>query len=379
MAVDQKYYQTPGHLVAAAVLFPVLDIVAVTLRIRARMKQKQPLKADDWLILPATLLTIGLGIAIVYGVSTESVGYVTKIPDNFDGNTLMVQTDQLTLNSQIEWAFNMILPLLLGCIKGSFLFFYKRIFSVHGNSAINIILNILIIMVFAWAVAFCFAFIFFCRLNFFAIWGTFTDLIMYCPGSMNLVLALCITDFVVDVIVIIFPVPLIWRLNLPRNKKLAISAVFLLGIIAVVASLARLVVVAKIVRVGFNPNEDGALAISGYLYWGVVECSISVLAASLPSLQILFRGWSWVSFSTSLKSILRYNMSKSQVKISRNDEIYVGHGYDVAYDSNNGLSESQLVRHTLSFSTQYPEIGTETYIMHELPEDKSADKELARR
>ncbi|KAK5626604.1 hypothetical protein RRF57_002319 [Xylaria bambusicola] len=86
------YYETPGHNIAAAVVLSVADIIAVSLRFWVRRKQSQPLKADDWLMIPALVgawplralrcitggllilpssqfLTVGIAIAILYGVS----------------------------------------------------------------------------------------------------------------------------------------------------------------------------------------------------------------------------------------------------------------------------------------------------------------------
>jgi hypothetical protein len=51
--VRQAYYQTPGHVVAAGVILSLVDIAAVSLRVWARKKQKQALRWDDWLIIPA--------------------------------------------------------------------------------------------------------------------------------------------------------------------------------------------------------------------------------------------------------------------------------------------------------------------------------------
>lgn len=50
-----KYYDTAPHVIAASVALPVVDIIAVALKFRTRQFQKQPLKADDWLLVPATV------------------------------------------------------------------------------------------------------------------------------------------------------------------------------------------------------------------------------------------------------------------------------------------------------------------------------------
>ncbi|KAI1379310.1 plasma membrane protein Pth11-like protein [Hypoxylon crocopeplum] len=298
MAVVQKYYETPGHI-----------------------KQRQTLKADDWLILPATLLTIGIGVSFIYGVSQRTLGYPTELPVSFDGNPLELKTKQMTMVAQLQWSFDLMVPLALGCVKASFLFFYQRIFAVDNKSVINYLLVGLIVLVFAWSAAFVVAFLFQCKLNFFAIWDSAMDLINYCNGSMNLALSLCITDFIFDIIIIVLPIPLIWRLNLSTWKKVAVCAVFLLG--AAYAN-GRVVVITE------------------YLYWGIVECGVSIFAACLPSLQFIFRGWSWDSFVRTTKSIFSYNQSRSQLPSTVKQDIHVSHEYDIAYMGNsNVLSRSQ--------------------------------------
>lgn len=55
---DHGYFQTPSHVIAAGIGLSVLDIVSVLLRFAARKKQRQPIKADDWLLVPATVCAL---------------------------------------------------------------------------------------------------------------------------------------------------------------------------------------------------------------------------------------------------------------------------------------------------------------------------------
>lgn len=55
MGDGQKYYMRAEHVVAASMALSALDIVAVALRFWARKLQRQPPKADDWLMIPATV------------------------------------------------------------------------------------------------------------------------------------------------------------------------------------------------------------------------------------------------------------------------------------------------------------------------------------
>lgn len=61
MSLDKGYWVTPSHTIAAGVGLSVLDIVAVSLRFVARRKQRQPLKADDWFMVPATVCKCAYG------------------------------------------------------------------------------------------------------------------------------------------------------------------------------------------------------------------------------------------------------------------------------------------------------------------------------
>ena len=49
------YYETAGHSIAAGVVLSVLDTFVVALKLWTRRIQKQPLKADDWLLVPAAV------------------------------------------------------------------------------------------------------------------------------------------------------------------------------------------------------------------------------------------------------------------------------------------------------------------------------------
>jgi hypothetical protein len=48
-------YATPGEIVAAAVVLPLLGIIALALRFFARFQRKNGLGIDDWLLVPAAV------------------------------------------------------------------------------------------------------------------------------------------------------------------------------------------------------------------------------------------------------------------------------------------------------------------------------------
>lgn len=60
MAKERLYVTRPGYFIAAAILLPLLDIVFVATRFYARTKQREALKIDDWLVIPATVCSVRL-------------------------------------------------------------------------------------------------------------------------------------------------------------------------------------------------------------------------------------------------------------------------------------------------------------------------------
>lgn len=71
-------YATPGHILAAGAALPAVSILVVALRFYTRMlrqsardRRRSPFGIDDYLILPALALVIGMGIALIIGKSNR--------------------------------------------------------------------------------------------------------------------------------------------------------------------------------------------------------------------------------------------------------------------------------------------------------------------
>ncbi|PHH82575.1 hypothetical protein CDD83_3224 [Cordyceps sp. RAO-2017] len=321
MGLAHGYYQQPGHVVAAGVVLPLLAVVAVGLRLWTRLKQGQGVRADDWLVLPAALLTVGQGINLVVGVALGSLAAPLVIPPGFEANPLAIRTPQVVAMGKAEFFFELTLPLVLGFVKLSFLLFYVRIFVVSRAGAVSLLLHGLVAVVSLWMLACFLALLFECRLRFWAAWGSALDIVQNCDDTFAFVYAVCLSDFIVDVLIILIPIPLVWRLKVSRRKKLAMIAVFLLGAVAVAASLTRLIITLQLVYSAFDPSSDEILVVTTYMYWGVVECAVGILAACLPSLSLLARLLSFESAWQSFVSVFSSGHSRtgSAVDGSRTD------------------------------------------------------------
>ncbi|KAI1394174.1 uncharacterized protein F4822DRAFT_39417 [Hypoxylon trugodes] len=365
MPAPLKYYQKANHVVAAAVSLCVVDIISVILRFYTRRRERHSLKADDWIMIPALLITIGIGICLVYGVSQGALGSSEDIPPELLGSALDVSYEQLGTAFKVEFSTISMLPLTLGSVKASFLFFYRRIFSV--NKTTDKFLISMIVTVAIWTVTFFFAVVFECGLNFWAIWGDslkVENLTAHCVKTMDLALSIGITDFITDVVIIIIPVPLIWRLNLSTGKKIAASAVFLLGAVTIGASLTRLIIITqdRHKNVVFNPHEDEILVITEYLYWGMIECGVGVFVACLPTLQFLLREFSFKSIIDSTGSLLGSRESKMEY-VNTNRDIHVGRTFGISFSERRSTSTRSLPMHARGISRDSHTLKTEAYPM----------------
>ncbi|RDA95363.1 hypothetical protein CP533_3548 [Ophiocordyceps camponoti-saundersi (nom. inval.)] len=307
-----SYYQQPGHVVAAGVVLPLLALLAVSLRLWIRCKHGQGFRPDDWLIVPAAILTLGQGINLVVGVAIKSLATPTVVPDVAAPNPLDFHTPQLAAMGKVEYFFELTLPLILGFIKLSFLLFYVRIFVVSKTSAISILLYTMIVFVSLWMIACFFSVMFECRLNFWAAWGSALDMFNNCYNTLTFVYAMCLSDFIIDV--------------LQR---------------AVAASLTRLIMTIQVVNVGFDTNLDQIMVVTKYMYWGMVECGAGILAACLPSLSLFTKILSFESAWRSLISV--FSTPSSRNRSVDDHHIAVNGGKDGGLRQDNKLNKDRTM------------------------------------
>lgn len=351
-SAEQHYYQTPGHVMAAGIALSLLDISVVALRFMARRKGKQPLRIDDWLLLPATLLTAGVGACLVFGVTREAFGY--RAYPTAAENPSQMALYQISMSLKLEWSISLVLPVALACTKASFVFFYRRIFSI--NKGIDRLLTVLLVIISMWAIAFFFATLFCCKVMLFAIWQPVSEM-SQCMFFLRILMAFCITGFITDVIIMVTPIPFVWRLKLSRGQKLLASASFFLGAVTVAAALARLIVSVDFVKTVSDPNSDRILNITLYCYWGMVECSMGVFAACLPTLQLFFRRWAWDALATRTRSLFQSLSSGDYYSSRTRDAIRVDSTVDVISDK----KPSTIALSNLPNAGQDSQNGSYTY------------------
>ncbi|KAL3292993.1 integral membrane protein [Colletotrichum asianum] len=89
---------------------------------------------------------------------------------------------------------------------------------------------------------------------------------------------------ITDICLWICPIPMIWNLQLPKRQKWAVSAVFALGIISVVAGCVRFYYVRQLAN---EPELYQQLAYS--LVWYALELYVAIFCGCSSALKVFFK------------------------------------------------------------------------------------------
>ncbi|TGO87297.1 hypothetical protein BPOR_0236g00200 [Botrytis porri] len=157
-------------------------------------------------------------------------------------------------------------------------------------------------------------------------------------------LAQVATSFTLDILVLCLPIPAISRLNMKRNRKMAIIMIFWLGAFCAVASIVRTVLLRESIQEVISSNAYARVANQSKQYiFLVVEPNVSILAASLPTYGPLFTsGKGLESFFRSARSFFSLSGRGSG---GRSHRIYES---STSNDPNkNQFTESQVELHRI--------------------------------
>ncbi|MCJ1246595.1 hypothetical protein MMC30_003804 [Trapelia coarctata] len=310
-----------------------LATTAVFLRLQARRKQKLPLMWDDYLIIVALIFTIITGVLMVIGAAAGSLGGHTAI-----GPEGPISDHRLVVFQQTLFANQLTQLLAVGPTKFSVLMFYRRIFR---GRLFSIASWSLIAAVIAWTIAFFFGNLLECipiSIN----WtGSGSD--DTCVNEVPMYLAQAYADVATDVLILVLPMPMIWKLQMPMRRKVAISGIFFLGALTVAASVAKMIV-QYFVGSNLEQNPDLSYYLTPIVYWPMIEASLGITAACLPTLRPLVSGISLASILDSIRS--RTSLLSSARRGSRDRSGYVENESTDANSTNSAIGFKQRAFYT---------------------------------
>ncbi|KAI1416606.1 hypothetical protein F5Y13DRAFT_186223 [Hypoxylon sp. FL1857] len=269
--------QGPGAMYGVTITLTILNCIAVPMWVYKGKKQKQTLMLDDWLVIPALALNIGMAVAIWVGVSKHAVGYPTPPVNRSRNITARTPLDQvgevISTNEKIFFIVYTMFAASLSLSKASILCFYQRIFCPKSSwrdiTVLSIAFMLTVVVVFGIGITF--ATIFACGTHFSYWWSSAgADLKAHCVDTQMLTYAQSVSDFIIDAIIIIMPIPLVWK--------------------ALAASLIKMIWFLWENQTPWDPSFDQDLLSSTFIFWTIVETHIALIAACLPALRRYFGG-----------------------------------------------------------------------------------------
>lgn len=128
--------------------------------------------------------------------------------------------NKMLMVSKLEWAFFLMQILSMGFTKLSFIFFFRRIFLTGHRSLFSIVSACILVVVVLWCLAFFFWFLLSCGNKFATRWTTINTLHHNCQSDIQSDLALAISDFLTDVMILGLPIPMVWLQPCCKFKKI---------------------------------------------------------------------------------------------------------------------------------------------------------------
>ncbi|PWY89258.1 hypothetical protein BO70DRAFT_418419 [Aspergillus heteromorphus CBS 117.55] len=243
-----------------------LSLVAVILRVVARLQRRVQFGTDDYLCFACIILLIGMLVELELWVTIGGNGS--------HQNTLSPETMKTFYKIFLSNQFTYFL--LCPTIKVSIICFYRRVFTIPSFQWISFGVNALIIL---WGAGVFLACALQCR-PLKAYWDTSVD--GQCLDGYELIVANQVFNIIMDFVILALPIPLIWGLHKAWQDKLALNGVFALGGFVCFASIYRIVVLFWI-----NP-DDTTYTVYQATLWTHIEPSIGLICSCLPTIRGLF-------------------------------------------------------------------------------------------
>ncbi|KAF4817812.1 Satratoxin biosynthesis SC1 cluster protein 4 [Colletotrichum siamense] len=255
--------------ILAPLAIQITGFLMVPLRLYARWTTMHHFAPDDWIMLFTGLM---FAVFVVLGQIAGAVA--------FGEDVWMVRPDELTFGLKVFYVDESLYLACLGLTKISVLFFYLRIFpnkpfrwATYGTMGYIIIsTTVLLFMQIFQCIPF--------EFNWVGWRGDYGP--HHCLDINTLAFVAGGLSISHDIIIILLPLPLLYKLNMSRRKKAGIFFMFGLGVFILITSCVRLQYIVLFTR-SLNPTWD----FTDPLIWSGVEVSVSMIVVCLPAVRTL--------------------------------------------------------------------------------------------
>ncbi|KAK3952040.1 hypothetical protein QBC32DRAFT_213470 [Pseudoneurospora amorphoporcata] len=252
-------------VLGVAFAFAILPVIAVVLRVIARRMASRPLDASDYCIMGACVFAVALEGVSITGVIDCGIGY-----DHVIAIVAEYGMDPITKLLKFFWALS------LGLSKTSILLLYSSVFAVRP---VLWTARCAIVFITLWVIGTIMAGLLICR-PFARNWD------QSIPGGKcgDQVLSFTITgvlNLLTDLVVLLLPMPYLYRLQMRTYKKVVLMGVFGVGLLTCVVSGIRIHTLSSMEFEDITYSMPPANIFSG------LEPSVAVILACIPLMRPL--------------------------------------------------------------------------------------------
>ncbi|MCJ1351571.1 MAG: hypothetical protein MMC33_001555 [Icmadophila ericetorum] len=288
-------------LIVVSVIFPILSFVAIGFRYKARSVARQQFQADDWWIIASWIFSFSLSVnAWIFGNITGINFYKISPLEGVEHSLLCLLVS------------SMLLQVSLAVVKISILLFYKRIFP---TPKFQLAVWVGIAAVGCWGIIFFFLVL----LEGNPIDTSWTGNGVFRFNVTSFGLAQVGTSIALDILVLVFPLPILYGLHMRTHRKVAIGLIFWLGAFCCVAAIIRLVFLHQTLVLVADDQSAGFQTVylqSKQFIFMILEPNCSIIAACLPCYGPLFAGGrAPESLVRSVRSVFSIRSRGSKVSI----------------------------------------------------------------
>jgi len=257
-------------LVGPVTTFYILMLGALALRVWARRIKKIPFWLADYAVF----------VAAIFGTAYFAMCWTVAVRGNLGYSIARVAVPQrLLIRKAFFWGW-----LLQSCantfVRLSILEFLRQVFSsvkrflyvVYFFEAATV--AYLLACIIAWSAT--------CR-PFKYNWGLTPDTPKYCGNLADKFLLSAIFNLVLDVCILVLPMPMLWTLHMSARKKIALTFVFGLGIFVCFATAWRTYHVVKFSTPQSQINFT--VTVVEDALWSGLEITLGIINACLPVMQ----------------------------------------------------------------------------------------------
>ncbi|KAJ9294475.1 hypothetical protein DTO271G3_6743 [Paecilomyces variotii] len=262
---DSNSISSKGAVVIiVTVTFSALSFLFVGLRLWARRVRRSTLTVNDFMIMAALVFQVGEMAVLILGTRLGGIGYHASMLSSNKLNHLMkiyMAVEPLWISSNFCARISMIHLYITTFPSRRFLVIAYTVAALVAVCWVSTIIRMCLLCT---PLAY---------IRDKSIQGG------HCIDMRASWISVSIIDLVLNVVILIIPIPMLRYLQLPGRRKMALGSVFMFGSAVCAISALRVISIARL------NSADMSYSIVYHAIWSALEPCLSIITACLPVLQ----------------------------------------------------------------------------------------------